>query len=106
MSWLVGRCGPGDLTPERLAEMKAWVESLGVDPARMRLCAAVTQDEDTYHLHLSELQEGDGHTYALDVAARDVVAAPMVVEVAENSWPAWLTGMGNKAGKRRRRDPA
>jgi hypothetical protein len=97
--WLVGRTTDEDgndfLTPIRLAEMREWLESLGVDPADIALRAALVQRADgAYELHMTEHVRDEAGRKRLDLASGLPVSVPRIVEVADGSWPSWLLGLG------------
>jgi hypothetical protein len=99
--WLVGRFRPTDpmaSDPEtqraREAEISTLLREHGVDPADVMQAMAVTATDDGRHqLHVSRfLRNANGRMY-LDVARDQVVSEPVVIDVEQGTWPAWLTGL-------------
>lgn len=92
-TWLVGRTTPADLSADRLAEMRTWLQSLGVDPTTMAPYAAVEHRDNTaYLLHLAQHVLRDGKPY-LNVALDQIEMRAVTLAVQADSWPAWLTGL-------------
>lgn len=103
MAWLVGRYdGDMDYTPEREAELIELVKQHGLEPADLMRHLAISSDSDGQHrMHVSRLLSGpDGKGRILDFARYQAASEPVVVEVAANSWPSWLTALNTRKDAR------
>jgi hypothetical protein len=75
---------------EQLAEMCAWVSSLGVDPAEVLPQFRILWWQGTYRLHLSRKVRVNGHD-VFDHALDKVWSEPLVIDLGtEPRWPKWL----------------
>jgi hypothetical protein len=96
--WFVGRAYSEDYDMGRMAEMIDWIRSFGVDPKNIALDVVIVHRAGQDELHLTEYVLGDGGRKIIDFAANAPVTRPVIVPVAEGSWPTWLTGLNHPAG--------
>jgi hypothetical protein len=79
-----------NISSEQLAEMCAWVASLGVDPAEVLPQFRILCWKGSFQLHLSRKVRRDGRD-VFDQALGKVWSEPLVIDLgAERCWPKWL----------------
>lgn len=96
--WLVLRADVhSDLAPDGLAEVLAWLRSLGVNPDDMRPTLLITETSGRYALHLSQVQRDTAGSKVIDHAAGHVATTPVVIDLGtEATWPACLNTPADK----------
>lgn len=69
-------------------ESIAWVQSLGLDPNRIRPRLGVCRYQGKYELHFDELvEDSDGRVRQDPLVANELLSVRRVVVVEEGSWP-------------------
>jgi hypothetical protein len=95
---------PGDpVDTSRLDEMAEWIRSLGGDldhiamPGGVGAAAALIAYDDAgqYQLHLSQHVLDEVGRPQLDYCSGNVVTRPVVLPIADGSWPNWIADCDN-----------
>lgn len=88
------RTNLNDLPEDHRDDMTAWLAALGVDTRWIRP-EVTLMPPAAWHgpqLHLSRNLAAEDGTPLIDVNLRSEVTMPLVLDVTDGSWPAWLAG--------------
>lgn len=93
MSWhvLTFNATDASTTPEALAAVQAWLSDLGVDPLDVANRLVISQTDERFDLHLSQIVRDAAGKPIVDHAVNAIASTPLVIDLGtERSWPAQL----------------